>query len=96
MPKPPTKKLKTIPAFRSEDAEQKFWSNADSTEYFDLTKAKRAVFPKLKPSRPQKAVEVVVVEYGQRPLAVYPTSKADLGTPDCRMIESNVPIRTSS
>ena len=50
MPKSPTKKLKTVPVFRSEDAERKFWSKADSTEYFDLTKAKRAVFPNLKPS----------------------------------------------
>lgn len=50
MPKSRTKKLKAIPTFRSEDKEREFWSKADSTDYFDLSRAKRAVFPNLKPS----------------------------------------------
>ena len=44
------KKLKTIPKFKTEDEERKFWSKADSTDYIDWTKAKRVSFPKLKPS----------------------------------------------
>ncbi len=44
------KRVKEIPVFRSEDEERKFWAKADSTEYFDWSKAKRVVFPNLKPS----------------------------------------------
>ena len=39
-----------IPKFKSEDAERKFWAEQDSTEYLDWSKAKRAIFPNLKPS----------------------------------------------
>ena len=49
MPKPKTK-LKVIPHFASEDAEREFWATADTTEYFDWGKARRVVFPNLKPS----------------------------------------------
>lgn len=41
---------KSIPKFRNEDAERKFWAEQDSTEYLDWSKAKRAIFPNLKPS----------------------------------------------
>jgi predicted DNA binding CopG/RHH family protein len=41
---------KQIPAFKSEDEERTFWATHDSTEYLDWSKAKRAVFPNLKPS----------------------------------------------
>jgi predicted DNA binding CopG/RHH family protein len=41
---------KKIPEFRSEEAEFEFWSKADSTEYLDWSKAKRARFPNLKPT----------------------------------------------
>ena len=50
MPKSRPKTLKPIPSFRSEAAERAFWATADSTEYFDWSKAHRAVFPNLKPS----------------------------------------------
>ncbi len=50
MPKSRPKALKPIPSFRSEDAEREFWSAADSTEYFDGSTARRAVFQNLKPS----------------------------------------------
>ena len=43
-------KLKQIPEFVSEAAEREFWLTADTTEYFDWTQARRAVFPNLKPS----------------------------------------------
>lgn len=46
----PKSKLKRIPRFTSEAAEQEFWATADTTEYFDWSKAQRAVFPNLKPT----------------------------------------------
>ena len=42
--------MKSIPKFRTEEAERKFWAKHDSTEYVDWSNAKRAVFPNLKPS----------------------------------------------
>lgn len=42
--------MKKIPKFKTEEAERKFWAKHDSTEYVDWSKAKRAVFPNLKPS----------------------------------------------
>lgn len=42
--------MKDIPKFKSEEAERQFWAEHDSTEYVDWSKAKRGVFPNLKPS----------------------------------------------
>lgn len=42
--------LKKIPKFKNENAERDFWSNHDIVDYFNLVKAKRTVFPNLKPS----------------------------------------------
>ena len=44
------KSLKTIPKFKSEKEERKFWMTHDSTEYVDWSKARKAVFPNLKPT----------------------------------------------
>ena len=44
------KKVKDIPQFKTEAEEFKFWEKADTSEYFDLSKAERVVFPSLKPS----------------------------------------------
>lgn len=41
---------KRMPAFKTEDEERAFWATHDSTEFVDWSKAKRAVFPNLKPS----------------------------------------------
>jgi len=41
---------KTLPEFRSEDEERKFWAKADSTKYLDWTSAKRQKLVNLKPS----------------------------------------------
>lgn len=41
---------KQVPAFKNEDQEREFWATHDSTEFVDWSKAKRAVFPNLKPS----------------------------------------------
>lgn len=43
-------KIKKIPKFRSEEEEIEFWSKHDSTEYIDYSKARKIIFPNLKPS----------------------------------------------
>ncbi|MDO8446245.1 MAG: BrnA antitoxin family protein [Deltaproteobacteria bacterium] len=43
-------KLKKIPKIKNEDEEREFWAAHDSTEYVDYSKAKKTLFPKLKPS----------------------------------------------
>src|SRR6266566_1991528 len=50
MPKSRPKRSRPIPTFRSEDEEREFWATAESTDYFDWSTARRAVFPNLKPS----------------------------------------------
>jgi len=45
-----SKELKLIPRFKNEDEERDFWDNHDLTDYFDMSKAVRVVFPNLKPS----------------------------------------------
>ncbi len=42
------KNLKKIPIFKNEDEERNFWSNHDSTEYIDWTKAEETVFANIK------------------------------------------------
>lgn len=42
------KKLKKLPKFKNENEEFEFWSKHDSTEYLDLSKAKRVQFPNLR------------------------------------------------
>jgi predicted DNA binding CopG/RHH family protein len=44
------KKLKSIPKFRSEAEERRFWQTHDSSDYIDWAKAGRVRFPNLKPS----------------------------------------------
>lgn len=44
------KKLKLIPKFNNEDDEQNFWDTHDLTDYFDMSKAQKVVFPNLQPS----------------------------------------------
>ena len=45
-----SKKLKSIPKFRNEAEERRFWETHDSTDYVDWSKAVRMRFPNLKPS----------------------------------------------
>ena len=40
----------TIPAFRSEAEERRFWETHDTSPFIDWNKARVAVFPNLKPS----------------------------------------------
>ena len=44
------KKLKPLPAFKSEEEEREFWATHDSMDYVDWSKAERVVFPNLKPT----------------------------------------------
>ena len=44
------KKFKTLPKFKNEKEELAFWSAHDSTDYVDYSRAKRVLFPNLKPS----------------------------------------------
>ena len=44
------KKLKSIPKFRSEAEERRFWETHDSGDYIDWSKAERVRLPNLKPS----------------------------------------------
>ena len=44
------KRHKPIPEFKSEKEWSDFWMAHDSTEYVDWSKAKRVVFPNLKPT----------------------------------------------
>jgi predicted DNA binding CopG/RHH family protein len=45
-----SKSLKTIPKFRSEAEERRFWETHDSSSHIDWSKAERARLPNLKPS----------------------------------------------
>lgn len=42
------KRLKTIPRFKNETEERRFWQSHDTADYLDLSKAQRVRFPKLK------------------------------------------------
>ena len=42
--------VKNRPAFKTEDEERAFWATHSPLEYFDVSKARRASFPNLRPS----------------------------------------------
>jgi len=44
------KSNKRIPKFKNEDEERQFWATHSPLDYFDMSKAKKVVFPNLKPS----------------------------------------------
>jgi predicted DNA binding CopG/RHH family protein len=50
MSKTKARKLKPIPAFRSEAEERRFWETHDSADYLDWANAERVRFANLKPS----------------------------------------------
>jgi transposase len=45
-----SRKSKTIPKFRSEAKERRFWGTHDSSAFVDWNKAERVRLPNLKPS----------------------------------------------
>ncbi len=42
--------IKSNKVYRDEDKEREFWATHSPMDFFDLSKAKRAYFPNLKPS----------------------------------------------
>lgn len=46
-----SKNLKTLPKFKNEDEERKFWDKADTSDYFDFDSAELVAFPNLKLTR---------------------------------------------
>ena len=44
------KKIKSVPVFKTEAAERKFWEKHDSAPHVDWAQARRVRFSKLKPS----------------------------------------------
>ena len=54
------KQFKPIPKFKNEDEERDFWAKADTSQYFDWSKAEPAVFPNLK--RSTKTVSIRLTE----------------------------------
>ncbi len=51
------KKLKPIPHFRTEAEEREFWETHDSSDYVDLSKARRVSFPNLKLSTSSTSIQ---------------------------------------
>ncbi len=45
-----SKKPKSVPKFRSEAKERRFWETRDSSNHVDWSKAERVRLPNLKPS----------------------------------------------
>ena len=45
-----SKQLHSRPVFRTEDAERDFWANHSPLDYFNVSAAKRAAFPNLRPT----------------------------------------------
>jgi predicted DNA binding CopG/RHH family protein len=76
-------KLKKIPDFKSEQEEREFWETNDSGEYLDLSKAKRAILPNLKPSTktislrlPEGLLDSIKVEANKRDIPYQSLIKA--------------------
>ena len=42
--------MKKIPDFNTEQEEQEFWANTNSTDYIDWSQSKKVLLPNLKPS----------------------------------------------
>lgn len=55
------KKLKKIPKFKNEDDERNFWATHDTTDYVDMSQARRVHFPNLKPTL--RTISIRLPEY---------------------------------
>ncbi|MGM0774043.1 MAG: BrnA antitoxin family protein [Pseudomonadota bacterium] len=76
-------KLKKMPEFKTEAEEREFWETHDSTDYLDWNQAKRASFPKLKPSTktislrlPETLLDRIKVEANKRDMPYQSLIKA--------------------
>ena len=54
------KKLKKVSKFKNKDEEFEFWSNHDITDYIDISKSKKVMFPKLKPTSKLISLQIPV------------------------------------
>ena len=77
---------KTIPTFKTEDAERDFWSKNDSTDFVDWSKAKPTTLPNLKPSTrtislrlPESMIEELKVLANKRDVPYQSLLKVYLG-----------------
>lgn len=77
------KTLKALPKFKTEKEEREFWESHDSSEYLDLSKAKRAVLPNLKPSTktislrlPEGLLDSIKIEANKRDIPYQSLIKA--------------------
>ena len=96
-------KLKAIPKFNSELAEQAFWETQDSTEYMDWAQAKSVRFPNLKPSTqaislrlPVALLEKIKVEANRQDVPYQSLIKVWLGEKADRMSPTKIPHPKSS
>ena len=55
------RKLKSGPGFKDEVEEFEFWSTHDITDYIDISKGRRALFPNLKPT--SKMISIKMPRY---------------------------------
>ena len=53
-------KLKKVSKFKNEDEEFEFWSNHDIADYIDISKSKKVMFPKLKPTSKLISLQIPV------------------------------------
>lgn len=54
------KEFKKMPKFKNEDEEFEFWSTHDLTNYVEISKGKRAIFPGLKPTEKTTSLRLPV------------------------------------
>lgn len=97
------KKLKTIPNFKTEATERKFWETHGSSEYLDWSQSKRMRFPNLKPSTqaislrlPLSLLEKIKVEANRRDVPYQSLIKVWLGEKAEPAHPANTPRRTPS
>ena len=76
-------KLKKIPTFQTEQEERAFWESHDSSDYVDVSKARRAILPNLKPSTktislrlPEGLLDSIKVEPNKRDMPYQSLIKA--------------------
>ena len=69
----PKRKMRKIPAFKSEAQERAFWDSHDSSAFVDWRRAKRVRLPKLRPTTrvisirlPESMIEQLKVMANQR------------------------------
>ncbi|MDH4395256.1 MAG: BrnA antitoxin family protein [Limnobacter sp.] len=77
------KELKSLPKFETEKDEREFWESHDSSEYLDLSRAQRAIFPNLKPSTktislrlPEGLLDSIKIEANKRDIPYQSLIKA--------------------